>query len=84
MIKNELKWEKEEIVKFYLVEKSETKIKQDRKAEITFIQGNFHECNYSGLRDIYIYEDWMFLLRVAEKIKSIEESNKNICGGIKK
>jgi len=46
------------------------------EAEIIIVDGQFDECNYSGLSATYDYDDWMFLKAVAEKIKSIKERKK--------
>ena len=52
-----------------------------RIAIIKSVDGEFTRCDYSGLSEPYTFEDWMFLLMVAEKIKDLfGEKYKDIQG----
>jgi len=44
-----------------------------RKATIIFVDGKFDKCTYKVGRVEYTYDDWMFLLKVAQKIKELKE-----------
>lgn len=45
-----------------------------REATIVFVNDEFSQCNYkvSGVNN-YSFEDWMFLLAVAQKIKELQK-----------
>lgn len=53
----------------------------DRKAVIIFKNGCFKECKYDVDpyrcdKGIYSYQDWMFLMKIARQIQSIQAEKK--------
>lgn len=44
-----------------------------RVATIVFVDGKFDGCTYRVSQGAYTYQDWLFLLKVAQKIKELQE-----------
>lgn len=44
-----------------------------RIANIFFVDNKFSKCTYKVSKANYTYEDWLFLLKVAQKIKELQE-----------
>lgn len=45
-----------------------------RTATVVFVNGKFAKCDYEfGEHIHYTYDDWVFLLKVAQKIKELQE-----------
>ena len=51
---------------------------EKRIATIVFIDGKFDKCTYRVSKANYTYEDWLFLLKVAQKIKELREEKNGV------
>lgn len=49
---------------------------QDRVATIIFVNDGFDRCTYKVSGAYYTFADWMFLLKVAQKIKELQEEKR--------
>ena len=70
----QMKEEKRLIEEYTLSEETGDAYGKRRVATIIFADEKFNRCEYILSRvNSYSYKDWMFLLKVAEKIKELQE-----------